>query len=115
MASVLIIAAVVITIGITTSLLSIGEGQSSLALTKGEETLNLAESCMEDALLKLRNSSAYAGGSIILPEGTCTVTVSQNNNIYTITATNNGNAYKRTIQTVVNRGTLIIVNSWKEI
>src|SRR5579859_5860305 len=67
--TVLIISAVVLAIATTVSLLAIGEAQSGLSLFKGEDTLTFIEGCMEDALLKTRNSNGYAGGTITRPEG----------------------------------------------
>lgn len=113
--SVLIIGALVIAVAITISLLSIGEGQSSLSLTSGEDSLQLAEGCMEDALLKIRANSAYAGGTITRPDGTsCSVTVSQSGADYTVTAQTTGTKHVRKIQAVVNRGASITLTSWKE-
>ncbi len=114
--SVLIIAAVVLTIGITVSLMSIGEGQSALSLTKGEITLNLGEGCMEDALLQISKNSNYSGGMISQPEGICTITVLKAGNSYTVTSTNTATDYRRTIQAVVNKSASnLIISSWKEI
>src|SRR5258708_427526 len=84
--AVLVIAAVALAIGTTVSLLSSGEGQSSLALFKGEDVLTFAEGCGEDALLKSRQNSSYAGGNITRPEGTCVVTVSKAGNVWTVTS-----------------------------
>lgn len=115
--SVLIISAVVLAITINVSLLSIGQGQAGLALTKGEDTLVFVDGCAEDALLKLRASSAYVGGNITRPgvEGTCTVTVASGGSTYTLTVSTINTLYKRTVQVVVNRGSAITLTSWKEI
>ena len=113
--TVIIISAVVLGIATTISLLAIGEGQSALALSKGEDTLTFVEGCMEDALEKARNSNAYAGGTITRPEGTCNITVSKAGNVWTITVTQTATAYQRKIQTVVTRGVNLIIASWKEL
>ncbi|MBI3486298.1 hypothetical protein HY025_05175 [Candidatus Daviesbacteria bacterium] len=118
---VLILTAVVIAISVTVALLSIGEGQSALALSKGEDALTFAEGCAEDALLKSRNSTSYSGGTIGRPgtEGTCSVTVSKAGSTWTITSTTNAAspAYKRTIQNTVTQngyGVTINAGGWKE-
>ncbi|MEI6326749.1 MAG: hypothetical protein WCO78_01360 [Candidatus Roizmanbacteria bacterium] len=113
--SVLIVSVVVLSITITVIYLSIGQGQSALATYKGEEQLTFVEGCMEDALLKIKANAGYSGGSITRPEGTCTITVSQAVNVYTVTATGITTLYKRTIQTIATRGSNIIITSWKEI
>jgi len=113
--SILIIAAVVLTISITVSLLSIGEGQSALSLMKGEATLNLIEGCMEDAMLQISINPNYSGGLINRPEGACNIAVSNIGSDYTVTSTNTSTDYKRTIQSVVNRSSALMISSWKEI
>ncbi len=113
--SVLIISAVVLAITISVSLLSIGQGQAGLALTKGEDTLSFVEGCADDALLKLRASAGYAGGNITRPEGTCTVGVSTAGSVYTLTVSTSSTLYKRTVQVVTNRGSSLTITSWKEI
>ncbi|HZE87876.1 MAG TPA: hypothetical protein VE090_06790 [Methylomirabilota bacterium] len=113
--TVLIVSAAVLITITTVALLSIGEGQSSFALYKGEDGLNFVEGCMEDALLKARNSSSYAGGTITRPEGTCSITVSTIGSTWTITATTTSTLYKRTVQVVATRGTSFTLVSWREI
>lgn len=113
--TVLIISAVVLSTATTVSLLAIGEAQSSFALYKGEDNLNLAEGCAEDALLKAWTSSTYNGGSITRPEGTCIITVAKSGNTWTITATSTATAYNRSAQVIFNRIADIEIISWREI
>lgn len=113
-AIVLILTVVILGIMVTVAQLGVGEGQVSLALSKGEDALNFAEGCMEDALLKIRSDPTYPGGSITRPEGTCTITVSQAGSTYTVTAAITGTTYRRTIQAVVARSTSLGLTSWKE-
>ncbi len=111
---VLILAAVILGIMVTVAQLGVGEGQSSLALSKGEDTLNFVEGCTEDALLKIRSNASYSGGTITRPEGTCSVTVSLAGSTYAVTVTTTATAYKRTIQAVVVKSTALSLTSWKE-
>jgi len=114
--SVLVISAVALAIAVTVSLLAISEGQSSLALFKGEDTVTFVEGCAEDALLKARQNSSYAGGNITRPEGTCIVTVFKVGNVWTVTSTTNVTTFKRSIQTIfIINGINIVLTSWKEI
>lgn len=112
--SLLIIGFVVTAIAITVSLLGIGQGQASLALSRGEDTLQFVEGCMEDALLRVSKSASYTGGTITRPEGTCSVTIVSAGNLYTITVTTTATNYKRTIQVVGTRGSNFAITSWKE-
>lgn len=115
--TVLIVMAVVIATATTVALLSIGESQSSFALFKGEDTLTFVEGCVEDSLLKAREHSAYNGGTIERPEGTCVVTVnSKIVNTWTMTITTQVVDYKRSIQVVFDRLVPgISVKDWKEV
>lgn len=113
---ILVIAAVMIGVVTTTTLLSIGEGESGLTLATGENTLAFVEGCTEDALLKARASNTYTGGNITRPEGTCTVTVTKSGNTWTLTVSTTATTYVRTIQAIItNTGYGDSIVSWKEI
>jgi len=114
-ASVLLISAVVLAISISVSLLSIGEINSGYAKIQGESTLGFVEGCTEDALLKLSNDSSYLGGTIVRPEGTCSISVSSLSGTYTLTVTGNSTNYNRTIEVSATRTSKISILSWKEI
>ncbi len=110
----LILTALILGIMVTVAQLGIGEGQVSLALSKGEDTLHFVEGCTEDALLKIRSNASYAGGTITRPEGTCSITVSTVGSTYTVTTSTTATSYKRTVQAVAIRGTTVSLTSWKE-
>lgn len=115
--TILIISVVVLGIATTVALSSIGEGQASFALTKGEDALHFVEGCAEDALLKIRSNASYAnpGPALIThPEGTCSVSVvSGSPNIATVTTQDT--KYKRTIVIKYTRtATAVTITSWKE-
>jgi len=113
--TVLILSAVAIAIGITVSRLSIGQGQASLALTNGESSLHFVEGCMEDALSKARTNINYASGTITRPEGTCNVVVSKVGTTWTITTTQTGADYAKSVQVVATRTVNgITITSWQE-
>ncbi len=113
--TVLVITAVSLAIATTVSLLSIGDLQTSYALTKGEETYAFVDGCMEDALEQTATKPTYAGGNITRPEGTCSITVSKTGNTWTLTATTLASDYKRTLQTVATRSASLKLHTWKEI
>lgn len=117
---VLILTVVLLGIMTTVAQLGIGEGQVSLALSKGENTLNFVEGCTEDALLKIRANPSLSGTFTIgrpPGEGTCSVTVvSKLVNTWIVDVTTQATAYKRTIRVVFDRlSTGITLTSWKEI
>jgi|SRR3989344_5721571 len=120
----LILTAVVLGIMVTVAQLGIGEGQVSLALSKGEDTLNFVEGCMEDAMLKARANSAFgdpAGTPVTItrPEGTCLVTVISKTGsspvIWTVNATTTATKYTRVVRAMFSKSpTGITLTSWKE-
>ena len=71
--SVLVILAVTLTIFISVTLLSIDGAQVSLAEVQDAESVNIIDSCLEDALLYLNNNNSLPS-SISLPEGSCNLT-----------------------------------------
>ena len=116
---ILILTAVVLGIIVTVAQLGIGEGQVSLALSKGEDTLHFVEGCTEDALLKIRSNPSLSGTFTIgrpPGEGTCSVTVvSKLVDTWTVDVTTQATAYKRTVRVVFDRlSTGITLTSWKE-
>lgn len=114
--TVLIISAVVVTVVTTAILLSVGEGQASLASYKGEENLASVEGCVEDVLQKIHDSGTYSGTSITRPEGTCTISYVQGGPTdWDITVSFSGTEYNRRIRVVFTRGANITISSWQEI
>jgi len=114
--TVLIISAVALAIAATVALLGIGAAQSAVAGSKGENALQLAEGCAEDALLKSQQSGAYNGGNITRPEGTCVITVNKSGTNWTIIDTSTQIDFNRTVQVsfVRNTGSPIDLSSWQE-
>ncbi|HWY79469.1 MAG TPA: hypothetical protein VNW29_03865 [Candidatus Sulfotelmatobacter sp.] len=113
---VILLVALVIAISTTVALLAVGEAESALTLTNGESTLSFVEGCTEDALLKARANTSYAGGNITRPEGTCTVTISKAGSIWTLTVSTTATVYVRTIQVVITQdGYGDTISSWSEI
>ncbi len=116
--SVLIISAVVLAIAVSVSLLGIGEANSSLTFARGEETKKVAESCVEEALLRLRDTGSYSGGTLSVGNGSCTIAVSgagSNKTIDVIATLSGPPQYVRKLQVTVKRvGNSVNVLSWSE-
>ena len=114
--TVMLISAITLMIAVTVTLVSINEGQSSLASSKGEERLSFVDGCMEDAILKIRNSASYAGGTTTTPDGNCAITVAKVGSVYTVTASPVDLTYLKKVQAVVTRGaSTVTITSWQEI
>lgn len=115
LASVLVITAVALVIGMTTSLFSVNNLQSSFAQNQGEQTLAIVEGCVQDALLRLNENNALPV-SITTPLGTCSVTInSQVGNTWTFTVSATAGLYTRSIQVVAVRSSSISITSWLEV
>jgi hypothetical protein len=113
--SILVILAVVLTVGTTVSLLSVNNIQASLTDQKGEEALALVEGCAEDALLRLNNNNSIPG-SISLPEGNCNITnISNVGNDWTFTVSATILSYTKSLQINATRTNTVQVTSWLEI
>lgn len=113
--SVLIFASVMLAIGISVTLLAISEGQMSLAGKKSEEAVDFVESCIEDALLRLKQENTIPT-QIPLPQGTCDVSIdSQVGGSWTFTVSGERDGYYKSIQIQARRDTEVSVESWQQI
>lgn len=113
---VIVLAAVLLSVSVTSVILSIGEAQSGLALFKGEYNLDFVEGCAEDYMLKIRANSGFTAANITRPEGTCTIVINSANPNWNITVSSLSTAYQRKIQAVFIRNpTGITITSWKEV
>lgn len=74
--TVLVVMIVVLTFLISTQGITSGSLQSSLAGVLGKETYVVAESCLNDTLIRLRRDSSYSGGTLNVSAGSCTITIS---------------------------------------
>lgn len=115
LASVLVIAAVVLAIGISVSLLSINEAQLSLAGRKSQASIAFVDSCVEDALLRLNEDNSIPV-QILLPAGSCDVTIdSQSGDDWQFTVFGSIDDYGKSIQVRVNRKAVLTITSWREV
>jgi maltose-binding protein MalE len=113
--TVLIIGVIVLMISLTTALTSVNQTQYSLNNNFKSNTLSFVESCVDDALIKLNLNNSLPS-DIILPIGTCTLTVNSNiGNLWDFTVTGSSNFITKSIRVSVTRDTTIQLNSWQEI
>lgn len=112
LATVLVIAVVVTTVGLSVATQSIDTVQSTLFDERGHQVRNVVESCVEDALLSLNKNNAIAS-SITLPDGSCSVTINSQTGLtwnFTVTST----VEQQTASAVVEaeRDSAVSVTSW---
>lgn len=112
LATVLVIAAVVTSIGLAVSSQSIDAVQSSLFSEQGQDARNMVESCAEDVLLSI-NKNSSAPSSITLPEGSCSVSInSQSGSTWNFTVVGTLEQHSATLRVEAERTSLVTVTSW---
>lgn len=102
LSTVFILLAVSLALGVTVTILSVGNAQTSFALSEGVEARNMLDGCIEDVLLFSRANDSYAGGTITRPDGSCSASLSKAGNEWTATVRTNG-AYDHAATVVFNR------------
>ncbi len=107
------VAAIVITMGISLMIIQL---QSGRQVTSAQEALIIAESGMENALIRLLRNPNYTGETLTFPDATATITVTGTapNKIVTVVA---DTLYSvRTIQvTLTEQDGISEVNAWREL
>ena len=73
--SLIVISAAALATAVSISLLGVGEVNSSLDFKKGGEALKIAEGCVEESLLRLRDNAGYTGATLNIGDGSCTIIV----------------------------------------
>ncbi len=118
----LVVSAVALAVAVSISLLGVSEARNSLDFKRGHETLKIAEACVEEGLLRLRNEDTYTGtGGTPLPvgNGLCTISVSGVTNDRTIDATatlSTTPSVTKSVQVTAKRtGNSINIVSWQEL
>ena len=113
--SILVIAAIVLIIGTTTALVSISEAQISLSGIKNDQTLDLVEACTEEALLYINENNSLPT-TLTLPQGTCTMTVTQPiTATWIVTITASHDTYTKTVRITLTRSSTIAITRWEEL
>ena len=116
LSAVLIIAAVVMAVTTTVTLLAIGEGQAALTVELGGGDGYLVDGCAEDVLQEIHDDAAYNQTTISLPEGTCGGSYSLPGPVnWDLTVSETGTAFGRKVRVVFTRGQTITLSSWQEI
>ncbi|KKQ25941.1 MAG: hypothetical protein US62_C0024G0007 [Candidatus Woesebacteria bacterium GW2011_GWA1_37_8] len=113
LSSVLIVSALVILIGVSTSLLSVNDLLSSFSNKKSNEVVDLTESCVEDVLLKLNEENVINNGTINLPGQVCNVTInSHTGNDWDFTVDANKESFYQSVRVSATRGSTVTISSW---
>lgn len=100
--SVIIISALISVIMVRVAVGSLASLNNFSINLKSAKIKNLAETCVDEALLSLSRDDAYPGGALTYSDGTCAVTVSgvDNNRTLTVGATDTDGRAKTLTVTV---------------
>lgn len=84
---------------------------------KSSEAMMAAESCGEEALLRIKRNASYTGGILSVGNATCTIAVTGTPcGTCTVNVSAVTGSYTRRLQsTVVKSGSLITISSWQEV
>ena len=106
------VAIVVITLGVS---LMVIQTSSSTRVASSQEALIVAESAMENALIRLLRNPNYTGETLTFLDGTATIVVTGTTN-KTVTVTADVLSSKRTIVVdLTETDGVTSVNSWREV
>jgi hypothetical protein len=116
--SMIVISIVVLGIATSVALMGIDNAQSSLSVTKHQSAVTISKSCVEEALIRIRDDVNYTGGSLNFSEGSCTSSVSGTSTLKTVdvvTTVPGPPSYSHSLQiTVTRKGKSINITSWQE-
>lgn len=111
-----IILAVGILIVSTTALIGVDDLEIGFSQEAGSHAILAAESCAEEAMLRLSRNSSYTGGSLTVGESSCTIAVTGTPcGSCTIDVTSTRDNFTRNVQVGVTvSGSSVDITSWEE-
>lgn len=109
---VFMIIAIIVTSAATTLILV--NSANTQKMEGGAVAFNIAESGIENALLRLLRNPNYTGETLALNSGTATINIT-GSNPYTITSIGQGGNFSRTLQVIVNYNGNMTISSWREV
>ncbi|OGK16093.1 hypothetical protein A2774_01840 [Candidatus Roizmanbacteria bacterium RIFCSPHIGHO2_01_FULL_39_12c] len=104
---------IAITVTTAATALILVNSASAQKMEGGIIAYSVAESGIENGLLRLLRNPFYTGETLNLDEGTATITVT-GSNPYTITSTGQSGSFTRVLQVVVNYNGNMTIASWNE-
>lgn len=108
----------VIAISITTAavIMIMTNSLSTTRLEEGTTAYYIAESGVENALIRLLRDPSYTGETLPVGLGSTVISVTNNGGVYTITSTGTGGNFTRKIQAVASyTNNVLTISSWVEI
>jgi len=110
---VLIISAIALLIGLSISLLSVGEIKMSLQKSQSSQSYYLANLCAEEALMKLKDDIDYPGEILNnIENGSCIISVEGN---WIVKVSANFSNQTKKIKIIISQiSPQMIISSWQE-
>jgi hypothetical protein len=112
---IVLVAASALILARNAAFLGLGELELGYTSQKGGEAFAAADGCMEEAFRRMRLDSGYAGGSLNVSNGSCTIVVAGSNPYTIIVAGTTGNYHKKIEAVITLAGNVITVDSWREL
>lgn len=107
---------IAIMIGSSAAIVSTLNSRSAQRVEDGSEAYYIAESGMENAMIRLLRDPSYSGERIDVGDGTANICVDNSGSPITVTSVGKIDNFVRTIQTSVDYADgAFTVESWKEI
>jgi type II secretory pathway component PulK len=112
----LVFMAIAITITTAATMLTISSSQSSSRQDISYQALSVAESGMENALMRLIRDPSYSGETLTVDTGVATITVNNVGSVFTVNSTGTFGQYSRSVQvTMLDNGGIMSLSTWREI
>lgn len=108
----MVLAVTVITAAV--SLMILGSSSSTL-LISADTTKSIADSCIENAIIRLIRDPAYSGESLDVNEGNCQITVTGSSDKNVSVQANYGNKKKRVEANLNLNNNIVSLISWKDV
>lgn len=113
--TVLVMAAAAVAIGLSFSTWSLSEQQHAYFDESSSESLYASDSCVEEAFIRLKRNPAYAGGTVSVGDGSCSVAVTAAGSLRTIVASSTVRGFSRKIvATTTMQGATFRYTDWEE-
>ena len=115
LATTVVIFFVALVLVLSVQFLGVGELLIGFEEGKSEQAFEFADSCVDEAVLRVKRNNSYTGGTLSLEDASCTIVVSGGGSTRTIDVSATVGTITRKIQTVVTiTGSPFSHVSWEE-
>jgi len=113
--TVLIVSAAALLMAFSASVLGLGDADMSYTEQKGNQSLSLANGCVEESLRQLQLNSNWNGTTLNLSDGSCIINVSSSGSARTINVLASADNFNKKILVEASvSSSLVRVVSWQE-